>query len=360
MKKIISLFIFISLLSWIISLFSYSGFKEQVISKDEQIIKIESGETFYSLPDKFWFSAFFFKIHLKLNPIWGKNLQAWKYKIEAWTKLDTLFTQLETPINETDIQITILEWWNIYDIDDCLSNPVKSKIVNWIETKTSCISKNKDSGKVIIEEPLISKWDFIARTSNFDPELIGQFNFLYWLDSFEWYLYPDTYFINPNNFSTEWFLNQMLDNFNKRVYSEVLKDKNAKEINDIVNLASIVEKEEKNSLEKATVAWILKKRLQEWWMIWADITVCYPHKLTSEECKMVISKYIEEESEYNTRTMLWLPKTPIWNPSIETINAVLNPKETLYFFYLHDTVTWKIYYWKTNAEHERNKRLYLR
>ena len=95
-------------------------------------------------------------------------------------------------------------------------------------------------------------------------------------------------------------------------------------------------------------------------MIWADITVCYPHELTANECKMVISKYINEKSEYNTRTMAWLPKTPIWNPSFETINATLNSKDTPYYFYLHDTGTGKIYYWKTNAEHEQNKRFYLR
>ena len=58
--------------------------------------------------------------------------------------------------------------------------------------------------------------------------------------------------------------------------------------------------------------------------------------------------------------MTWLPKSPIWNPSYETINATLNSKTTPYYFYLHDTQTSKIYYWKNNAEHERNKNLYLR
>ena len=90
-------------------------------------------------------------------------------------------------------------------------------------------------------------------------------------------------------------------------------------------------------------------------MIWADITVCYPHELTANECKLVVSKYINEKSEYNTRTMKWLPKTPIWNPSFETINATLNSKKTNYWFYLHNTSNWKIYYAETNQEHENNK-----
>jgi UPF0755 protein len=95
-------------------------------------------------------------------------------------------------------------------------------------------------------------------------------------------------------------------------------------------------------------------------MIWADITVCYPHKLTANECKMVITKYINEKSDYNTRTMSGLPKTPIWNPSFETINATVNYKKSNHWFYLHDIKTWKIYYADTNEWHTINKNRYLR
>jgi len=74
---------------------------------------------------------------------------------------------------------------------------------------------------------------------------------------------------------------------------------------------------------------------------------------------MVVSKYINEKSEYNTRTMVWLPKTPIWNPNFETIDATVNSETTPYFFYLHDN-KWNIYYAKNNSGHERNKNNYLR
>jgi UPF0755 protein len=104
----------------------------------------------------------------------------------------------------------------------------------------------------------------------------------------------------------------------------------------------------------------LKKRYEEWWYIWADITACYAYELTDEECGMSVSKYIAEKNDYNTRKKLWLPKTPINNPSISSINAVLNSKKTPYYFYLHDTKTGQIYYATTNDEHNRNKALYMR
>jgi len=70
-------------------------------------------------------------------------------------------------------------------------------------------------------------------------------------------------------------------------------------------------------------------------MLGADASVCYPYALTSEECKMVVSKYIAEKNDYNTRTMLGLPATPITNPSAETIFATIKSEETPYYFYLH-------------------------
>jgi cell division protein YceG involved in septum cleavage len=94
----------------------------------------------------------------------------------------------------------------------------------------------------------------------------------------------------------------MLSNFTLKVIdSGVISDMGSIEILDIINLASIVEKEERNPDEKSTVAGILKKRLDEGWMIGADITVCYPFRLTAEQCKLSVTKYLYEVNDYNTR-----------------------------------------------------------
>jgi UPF0755 protein len=153
----------------------------------------------------------------------------------------------------------------------------------------------------------------------------------------------------------------MLKNFRAKIInSGLISDMWSIELFDIITLASIVEKEERNSSEKSTVAGILKKRLDEWWMIGADITVCYPFRLTAEECKLSVTKYLYEVNDYNTRQKTGLPAGPIWNPSFESINATINSKDSEYYYYLHDTLTGQIYYGRTNAEHDRNKQLYLR
>lgn len=235
--------------------------------------------------------------------------------------------------------LTILEWWNIFDIDDYLYS-----------------------------RELIKKWDYIFYVQNKEKikALSKFFPFLEEQSTLEWYLYPDTYNILPDNFKINDLVITQLEAFEYKVYNILFlnEDKTKKHTNkvieSVVNLSSIVEKEEKNKLEKPTIAWILKKRVKEYWNIWADVTVCYPHSLTSQECKMVISKYIKEKSEYNTRFIIWLPPTPIWNPSYETINATLNHKETDYYYYLHDIQTGKAYYAETNHKHNINKELYLK
>ena len=123
-----------------------------------------------------------------------------------------------------------------------------------------------------------------------------------------------------------------------------------------LNIASILQKEENNKNNQQIVAWILLKRYKENWMIWADATACYAYEYTQEQCKMNLSTHITDKNDYNTRVMVWLPKTPICNPSYDTIYSMINYKTTKYYYYLHNSTTWEIYYWETLDEHVANKK----
>ncbi len=334
--KLFKYIIIFSIIWWFFILYSYSNFTTINLVDDEIFIKIEKWEKTDSIANKLSINKYYFKLFLKNVKKEDPNfeIKAWNFKIEANSNINQILEWLKKPIILGEINVTILEWWNIYDIDEYLTN------------------KN-----------LINSWEYISYVNNnekiFELSKLW-FDFIEWLETLEWFLYPDTYRVDSDNFKINNFVIKQLNSFKSKVYEKLLLDKNNKEIEKLINLSSIVEKEEKDNNEKSTVAWILKKRLDEWWMIWADATVCYPHKLTSQECKLVVSKYIKEKSEYNTRTMTWLPKTPIWNPSFDTINATLNYKETIYWFYLHNVKTGKIYYAKTNSEHEENKKKYMK
>lgn len=311
---------------------NYNSFKKGEIITKTREITITKNDNFSNLWKKIEeLDTFYYKIYLKYNkPTF--TLQEGVFKIESWDNFEKLFKNLQKPLTTTE-NLTILPGWNIYDID-----------------------------KYLIKKWLISEWEFISYVTNKEKiDALKEFFPFLDLDSLETlegYLYPDTYTVDSKNFKINTFVIKVLEEFEKRVYEKSLKWKfdNAK-INEIVNLASILQKEETIEANQPTVAWILKKRLNENWQIWADATVCYPQKLPTSECtQKKVVEFLYEKNEYNTRTMTWLPKTPIANPTEKTILATINDEKTDYWFYLHDLKTGQIYYAKTNAEHEQNKK----
>jgi UPF0755 protein len=328
-KSKIPFIILIILMIFVYISYNYKSCSEKILFSEDILLEVRSGMSWGKiLQDQTGCSSWINKLYLRFNPP-SFQLQKWTFLIQKWSNLGGMIEQMKKPVN-TDIKLTILEGWNIYDIDRLLS-----------------------------EKWLIQKWEFLDYTSKNLATLKAKFPFLEPVKSVEWYLYPDTYFVNPNNYSLEAFTEKMLSNFKVKVVDEI-ESWSFENLYQVINLASIVEKEEKNSREKSRVAGILEKRIREGWMIGADATVCYPYKLTSDECtpEFIVS-HINDKNTYNTRTMIGLPATPIGNPSKETIDAVIDDEEdTPYYFYLHDSKG-NIHYAKTNAEHEENKRKYI-
>lgn len=330
MKKCIILIVVLGLLWSVTTYFQYSWFLSKTRELSDAIIEIEDGDTFSNLWRKLGIeSKFFYKLYIKNNTP-NYELQKGVYSITPWSIDDILQNQLQIPLNK-DEQITILEWWNIYDIDIDLTN-------KW----------------------LIPAWDFVsyATKGNFQ-----QYHFLSELDSLEWYLYPDTYNINPANFTSEKLASKMLENFNTKVYQPLFSHADNTTIFELITLASIVQKEASfwdDKTEIATIAGILKKRLDEWWQIGADATVCYAHKVATQDCTPEkVIEYLYDTNNYNTRAIAGLPAWPIANPEQTVVEATLKSIDSEYYYYLHDN-SWKIHYGRTNADHINNKNKYLR
>jgi len=330
MIRLIKWLIWIWIICVIVFYVNYKDFLYTPI-KEAKTISVQAWDNIVSaLTRELNYNELFLKIYLQLNPEKKIHIQVWEFRILQWDTISSIIETMKHGAITTDIKLTLLEWRNIFDIDEYLA-------------------KNK----------LIESSEFIQEAKNVE-KYQKNYPFLEKALSLEWFLYPDTYFVNPNDFSIEKLNTLLLNNFKQKIYTPLLSPLSSENIHELIILASIVEKEERNIAEKPTVAGILLKRYQNNWFIGADITACYAYELTSEECRKNLSKYIADKNEYNTRTMVWLPKTPINNPNIESIKASLNPKYTQYWYYLHDIQTWQIYYAKTNEEHVRNKRLYIK
>ncbi len=333
MIRLIKLFIWIVLIFGAIIYFKYSHFVSAPLEKSLSVT-IEEWDSFYKVFEKIYPEKnIYVKIFFRNNPEKiNFKLPTGTYTFYRDDTIEKILEKLEKWTVLAQISLTNLPWWNIFDIDQYLS-----------------------------QKSLIEAWDFIKEARNIE-KYKDKYLFLEQALSLEGFLYPDTHFVLKDNFSLESYMHLLLKNFERKIYTPLLSEYSWKEIIDTINMASIIEREERNVSEKSTVAGILLKRLKERWYIGADITVCYPYELTEKECTpaFINSKVSIDKNDYNTRTKLWLPKTPINNPQITSIQAVISPKETPYYYYLHNIQTGKIYYARTNDEHNRNKALYLK
>jgi len=181
-----------------------------------------------------------------------------------------------------------------------------------------------------------------------------EFNFLP-THSREGFFFPDTYFVSTTDFSSENLLRRAFKNFNQKFtgeFQEQLK-KPGRTLDQIVTMASIVEKEVATDKDYPVVAGILWKRFDNNWPLGADATLLY------EKSDRDIDYFdLQENSPYNTRKILGFPPTPINNPGLTALRAALYPEESPYWFYL-TTSEGKVIYARTNEEHNQNKRRYL-
>ncbi len=99
----------------------------------------------------------------------------------------------------------------------------------------------------------------------------------------------------------------------------------------IITLASIIEKETNQNDEKARIAGVYVNRLNKGWLLEADPTLVFAHG--NFEIKRVLNIYKTIDSPYNTYKYTGLPPGPICLPSVSSIDAALNPEIHNYMFF---------------------------
>jgi UPF0755 protein len=193
---------------------------------------------------------------------------------------------------------------------------------------------------------------------------------LSWKDEFikqtkpyEGFLFPDTYFI-PLTAPPSAVLAMMRSNFDRRVDDKIRKaaDVQGLDLETLINLASIVEREARFAEDRPIIAGILLRRYREGSFIGADATVQYALGFSLEENvwwrERLTADDLIIESPYNTRKFPGLPPTPICNPGLEAIQAVSYPQQTRFYYYLSDQGG-KMHYAVTLSEHLVNMETYL-
>lgn len=172
--------------------------------------------------------------------------------------------------------------------------------------------------------------------------------------SLEGYLFPDTYEI-PKKYGAEKMVKAMLSNFN-HVSEENKFTEKAEEIgfslDEIIILASIIEKEAKFSEEKSKVSAVFHNRLKTGMKLQSCATIQY---ILEKPKERLDENDLKIDSPYNTYLYKGLPPGPICNPGLDSIIAALEPEEEDYLYFVLGENGRHIFS-KTYQEHLKNKK----
>ncbi len=169
----------------------------------------------------------------------------------------------------------------------------------------------------------------------------------------EGYLFPDTYFIYPEDTAFK-LLIKFLNNFQNKIGSNNFeKIKNSgKTFHEILTLASIVEKEVRTDEDRKTVAGIFWERAEDNYLLQSCATLAY---VLGEDKKQYSYQDTQIESPFNTYKYKGLPPGPVSNPGLKSIEAAIEPERSNYYYFLSDPKTGKTIFSETLDEHNSNK-----
>lgn len=175
-------------------------------------------------------------------------------------------------------------------------------------------------------------------------------------------LFPDTYLV-PRQISAEQFYNLLINTFDKKI-AELKDDISQSDytLDEIITMASIVEREGKGYENLRYVAGILWNRMEIDMALQVDATLQYANgysNIYKTWWREPTAQDKEVDSLYNTYIHPGLPPGPISNPGIDAIRATINPINSDYLYYIHDK-TGTGHYAKSYEGHLENINNYLR
>lgn len=185
-------------------------------------------------------------------------------------------------------------------------------------------------------------YDFLDRAQNNKNKLEG-------------YLFPNTYTIDEG-MNEEQIIKVMLNEFEKQPLKAYHESENSRSINEIITIASIIERECKVDEERKLVASVIYNRLEKGMPLQMCSTVQY---VLGKQKEVLTYADTRIESPYNTYTNAGLPPGPICSPGLAAVQAALHPADTDYlYFVLSEKLDGTSNFSSDYAQFERDKAAY--
>ncbi len=259
------------------------------------------------------------------------------YYIETDSGIEAMLEMIKATTNTSreTVRLTFPEGWTI------------AKVFERIEKYNVCTA-----------EKLYANLDIVGKQFKFYTKIPN--NAGRYLKA-EGYIFPDTYDFYLGEAASS-VLKKLYGNFQKKWTKEYSAKAKAigMSVDEVITLASIIQREAKDATQMKEISSVLHNRLKD--------SATYP-QLQMNSTK----EYIDAVNEYglfnevyysiyldayNTYSVTGLPAGPICNPGIDAIEAALEPADTNYKFFCHDSQG-NIYLAETAEEHQRNTELVL-
>lgn len=167
----------------------------------------------------------------------------------------------------------------------------------------------------------------------------------------EGYLYPDTYIFSTEETEHQ-IIDRMLSAFNEKAVPEYEAVSTPYSLDQIIIMASVIEREAANDEERPLVASVFFNRIDRGMKLESCATVQY---ILKERKEILSNEDTAIDSPYNTYMYKGMPAGPIASPGLSSIRAALEPADTDYLYFLATADGSKNLFSETFEEH--NKKL---
>jgi UPF0755 protein len=247
--------------------------------------------------------ARFWRFHLRRNG--GLQPKAGRHLLRASMTIPEIGAALEAAPIAEDMPFVMIEGWRLRDTDAALAEKGWSRPGDYLRAAS---------------EPSRFKAPFPLPARGL-----------------EGYLYPETYRVVVEGFDLDALVQRQLDTFVTRFYEPHREEiaQSGRTLDELVIMASMLEREEPVPAQRPLVAGILWKRIDRKFPLGVDATSRYELAEWNDR-KAFLKRLRDPEDPWNTRVKPGLPPGPIGAPTVESLLAALRPEKSQYLYYLHD------------------------
>lgn len=285
------------------------------------------------------------------------NFGSGYYNLKASMDLDEISKLLQKggtvePERPALGKILITEGYTINQIADAVTvNTIAQK-----SEKTSTPFSKDDFLKLIQDEIFIAK--MVAKYPTLFASLPNADQVTYRLEG---YLFPATYNYYEDT-TLEDLVEQMISTTDSYLssYYDTIASKGMT-VNEVLTLASLVEKEGSTDEDRRNIASVFYNRLNANMPLQSNIAILYAMGKLGEKTSLAEDAAIDTtiDSPYNIYTNTGLMPGPVDSPSLSAIEATINPASTNYLYFVADVKTGAVYYSETFEEHQANVEKYI-